>query len=46
MYGQVLREKLSKIFSVSGGNLTTDPAGWESDPDLNPNPDFWIRDPV
>jgi hypothetical protein len=44
MYGRVLCEKLSKNFSVSGGNPTADPAGWEPDPEKAP--DFRIRDPV
>jgi hypothetical protein len=43
MYGQVLYEKLSKNFSVSGGNPTADPAGWEPDPNPEKAPDFRIR---
>jgi hypothetical protein len=48
MYGRVLCEKLSKNFSVRGGNPAADPADWEPDPNPDPEkaPDFRIRDPV
>jgi hypothetical protein len=42
MYGQELCEKLSKIFSVSDGNQTADPACWEPDLNLEKAPDFQI----
>jgi hypothetical protein len=48
MYGRVLCEKLSKSFSVRGGNPAADPADWKPDPNPDPEkaPDFRIRDPV
>jgi hypothetical protein len=41
-------EKLSKNFSVSGGNPAADTAAWEPDPNPDPEkaPDFLIQDPV
>jgi hypothetical protein len=38
MYGRVLCEKLSKNFSVRGGNPAADPADWDPDPEKAPHP--------